>query len=172
MKISAELNYLRMAPRKVRLAADLLRGKRVPEAEYGLRFVARQARQPLVKLLRSAVANAKHDFRVTNEESLVISEITVNRGPALKRRRARAFGRAFPITKHSSHIKLVLETKEGVLPKKGLKKAAVDIVRPEDTKVKEQVVVPREERKFWKAKPKVATKTTEFVRRIFRRKAI
>lgn len=171
MKIVAELNYLRMAPRKVRVVADAIRGKRVPEAERALHFIARRAARPLAKLLKSAVANAKRNFRVSGEDLLAVSEVTVNEGPVLKRRRPRAFGRAFPIAKRTSHVRLVLEAKEAPL-RRGVRKPAIDVVQPADSRDSEKISKPREEREAFKARPKVATKTTEFVRRMFRRKAI
>src|SRR3989344_9147155 len=107
MDITAELNYLRIAPRKVRLAAGLMRGKRVDDVERELQFLTKRAADPLLKLLKSAVANATHNFNL-QKDNLYISKIMVDGGSPLKRTRPRAFGRAFPIKKRTSHIKLVL----------------------------------------------------------------
>lgn len=170
VKISAELNYLRMSPRKVRLIADAIRGKSVESAERSLRFLTRRAGRPVGKLLRSAVANAKHNFQITAPASLVVAEITVDEGPTLKRRRPRAMGRAFPIKKRTSHVRLVLEAK-GVAAAPKAKKANISIVRGED-KSSAEAGKPAAEREAFKVKPKIATKTTDFVRRMFRRKAI
>lgn len=111
MQIKAQLNYLRIAPRKMRLAADLIRGKKVPEARALLDFSLKKGARPLKKLLDSAVANAKNDFNVDKEENLFISKITVDEGPKLKRWRARARGRAMQIQKKTSHVTLALEQK-------------------------------------------------------------
>lgn len=113
IKVKAELNYLRIAPRKVRLVADLIRGKKVTEAESILDYTLKRAAKPLKKLLESAVANAEHNFHL-NKDDLYISTLQVNEGPKLKRWRARARGRAVQIQKKTSHITLILQkqTKE------------------------------------------------------------
>lgn len=172
MKISAELNYLRMSPRKVRAVAGAIRGKGVPAAERTLRFISRSASGPVLKLLKSAVANAKNNFQVVSPETLVVSEITVNEGPTLKRRRPRAMGRAFPIRKRSSHLRIVLESSGAVLKKKAPAKAVMGVLdaRGRIAEKEESKIGP--ERQAFRAKPKTATKTTDFVRRMFRRKAI
>ncbi|MFH1392462.1 MAG: 50S ribosomal protein L22 [bacterium] len=103
LQFKAQLNYLRISPRKVRLAADLIRGLNVSEAEQQLRFCAKRSAKPLLKLLKSAIANAK------NASDLYISEIRVNPGPTLKRWRARARGTAAMIRKRTSHIIIILE---------------------------------------------------------------
>lgn len=171
VKISAELNYLRMSPRKVRLIADVIRGKSVASAERSLRFLTRRASGPVRKLLKSAVANAKHNFQIIDPAALVVAEMTVDQGPSLKRRRPRAMGRAFPIKKRTSHVRLVLEAKGTAAPRK-VKKADINIVRDGEKSSAEKAGKPAAEREAFKAKPKVATKTTDFVRRMFRRKAI
>ena len=131
MKITANLNHLRMSPRKVRLVADFIRGMDVKEAETQLRFLTKRAAEPVLKLLNSAVANASHDFDI-EKDNLYISEIQINEGPTLKRWRARAMGRAAPIMKRTSHINLVLETKKGIKVKK--KKAEKpEVVKLDDT---------------------------------------
>lgn len=110
MEIKANLKYLRVSPRKVRLVADLMRGKSVVEAEAVLRFLKKRASQPLYKLLKSAVANAKHNFNA-EKENLKIKSIRVDQGPTLKRFMPRARGMAASIKKRSSHISLILEVR-------------------------------------------------------------
>ena len=100
-----------MAPRKVRLAADLIRGKSVEEAGLSLQFLTRYAAEPLKKLLKSAVANGKHNFNL-EKEKLFVKSIRVDKGPILKRSMPRARGMAFPIHKHTSHITIILSTKD------------------------------------------------------------
>ena len=107
-EIKAELNYLRIAPRKVRLAADMIRGKKAGEAKALLAFSIKKAARPLRKLLESAMANAKNDFNIEKPDELIIVKLTVDEGPKLKRWRARARGRAMQIQKKTSHITLVL----------------------------------------------------------------
>lgn len=108
MEVKAELNYLRIAPRKVRLVADLIRGKKVTEAKKILEFTTKKAAKPILKLLNSAISNAKHNFNL-KEENLFISKILVNEGPRLKRPFPRARGRVDIIQKKMSHVTIVLE---------------------------------------------------------------
>lgn len=107
----AKLNYLKIAPRKVRLIANLLKKRSAIEAEAELLYRPQRAAKPLLKLLRSAISNAIN--KDLNKEKLFISDIRVDQGPMLKRWMPRAQGRATPIHKKMSHIILVLEEKEG-----------------------------------------------------------
>lgn len=109
--IIAKLNRLRIAPRKVRLVADLIRGKDVKQAQAVLQFTIKKAAQPLAKLLDSAIANAKHNFKMA-EENLKIAKITVDQGRTLKRYRPVSRGRTATIQKKTSHVTLVLDSKE------------------------------------------------------------
>ena len=108
MQTTAKLQYIRIAPRKVRLVADRIRGKRVGEARLILRVTARSAAEPLQKLVKSAVVSARNNFQI-EESNLYIAKIAVDEGPKLKRFRPRARGRAYPIQKKTSHVTLVLE---------------------------------------------------------------
>jgi len=111
MEVKAHLRYLRMTPRKVRLVADLIRGKNVKEAKNILNFCKKKASIPLLKLLNSAVASAIHNFNL-KEENLYVAKILVNEGPRLKRVLPRARGRADILEKKMSHITIVLEKKK------------------------------------------------------------
>ncbi len=111
MEITARLQYMRLAPRKMRLGANLLKGMPVSHARRELMFLSKHAAEPLLKLLHSAVANAKHNFSV-GEEKLYVEQCLVNSGPVLKRTRPRAFGRAAMIRKRMSHVVLTLATIE------------------------------------------------------------
>ncbi|MEN9338439.1 MAG: ribosomal protein [Candidatus Parcubacteria bacterium] len=102
------LNY-RQAPRKTALIAALIRGKSVKEARIILDKLIKRGALPTLKLLNSAVANAKENKKISNVEDYTISTL-VNKGKVLKRSRPRAMGRAFPIHKHTSNI--VIELKE------------------------------------------------------------
>jgi len=106
MEITAIARYIKMSPRKVRLLADLVRGKQIAEALTQLTFSAKLAKNPLAKLLKSAITSA--EAKKMDREKLYIKRITVDGGPMLKRFRARAFGRAAPIRKRTSHITIVL----------------------------------------------------------------
>lgn len=179
MEIRSELNYLRIAPRKVRLVANVIRGRRVPEAERALNFLTRRAAGPIAKLLASAVANAKQNFQVSSPDELVVSRITVDGGPTLKRSRPRAFGRAFPIRKRTSHVTLILEGRGPGAGRRRRKKDDIALVKGEPAAAEGETRLPdRQARetpaKFeaLRAKPRVEKKPTAFVRRMFRRKAI
>jgi len=108
MAVIAKLRYLRIAPRKVRLVADLIRGKSVEEAQNILNFVPKRAAEPLFKLLKQGISNAKNNFQL-EEKNLYISKITVDEGPKSKRVFPRSRGRAEEIQKKTSHITLILD---------------------------------------------------------------
>ncbi len=114
----AILKYSRVAPRKVRLVVDLIRGKAVSEAVNILKFTRRSASGVLEKVLKSAVANAEN-LEIGDPDDLLVQEAFVDGGPVLKRFRARSMGRANPIKKRTSHITLVVGVKEkAVQPEK------------------------------------------------------
>ncbi len=116
--ITASLKNFRQSPRKVRLVANLVRGKSVVDALNILNFVSKKATHPLHGLVMSAVANAKNNFNL-EKEGLMVKEIRVDSGVVLKRSMPRARGSAFPIKKRTSHVLLVLAP----APEKKAKKA-------------------------------------------------
>lgn len=107
---SAQLNSYRQSPRKVRLVADAIRGKKVSQAKSILTFLTKRSTGPIHKLLNSALANAKN--MDVKEESLIVKYITVNQGDILYRRMPAAHGASHPIRKRMSKIKLVLAEKK------------------------------------------------------------
>jgi large subunit ribosomal protein L22 len=107
-EVKAELNNLRQSPRKVRLVTDLVKGKSAASALNQLEFADKKATQPIIKLIKSAIANAR--VKELSEESLYIKEIKVDGGAVMKRSRPAAFGRAHPIKKRTSHISIILTT--------------------------------------------------------------
>ena len=107
--MKAYLKNYRQSPRKVRLIADLVRGKSVEEAYQALEFLPKRAAGMFKKLLTSAVANAEHNFKVASKD-LKITAVTVTKGPTLKRFRPVARGRASRINKRMSIIELTLGT--------------------------------------------------------------
>lgn len=109
--VNASLRYLRIAPRKVRLVVDSIRGRNARLAERDLQFSTKLAAVSVLKLLRSAIANAEHNFHL-DPAKLYIKHIVANEGPTLKRYRPRAFGSAAVIRKRTSHVMLVLGTTE------------------------------------------------------------
>ncbi|CAM3582419.1 50S ribosomal protein L22 [Marinicrinis lubricantis] len=110
MQAKAHAKYVRIAPRKVKLVIDLIRGKAVGEAVSILRHTPKAASPVVEKLLNSAIANAEHNYSL-DPNNLVISEVYVNPGPIMKRFRPRAMGRASRINKRTSHITVVVSEK-------------------------------------------------------------
>jgi len=165
MSITVKLKHLRIAPRKVRLVADLIRGKTVEQAQTILNFTVKKPTTTLLKLLNSAAANAKHDFQL-DELNLYISKITVDEGPKLKRWRPRSRGQTAAIQKKTSHITLVLNEiekgKKKKIKKKKTEELKKEIVKEEKKKVKPKVKFQKEIKK-----PKIK----KGLKRVFRRKA-
>jgi len=143
MEVTAKLRFLRMSPHKVRLVANMVRGLPVDKAESQLEFSSKNAALPLKKLLLSAVANAENNNKLS-KENLFIKQIFVNEGPALKRWRPRAFGRASELKKRSSHITVIVEElKKGQLKKRTIKTKKDEIKKElakKSVKVKQEVV--------------------------------
>ncbi len=106
--MKATLSNYRQAPRKMALISELIRGKTVKEARIILNRLIKRGSLPMLKLLDSAVANAKENNKISNVEDYIVSTY-VNKGQVLKRWRPRAMGRAFPIHKHTSNIVIELK---------------------------------------------------------------
>jgi len=162
--VKAKLSYLRISPRKVRLIADLIRGKSVVRAEQILNFAVKRAAKDVLKLLKSAVASASHNFQL-EESNLYIAKITVDEGPKLKRWRPRARGSASEIQKKTAHITIMLDEIKKISAKKIEKIAEVK------KEIKVEKAVPKTEKPVFKPeleapKPKVK----KGFRRMFKRK--
>ena len=106
MVAKAHAKYLRISPRKVKIVADLIRGKSLAQATGILLTTPKAASEPLLKLLKSAAANAE------NNEKLYVSEVFATPGPIIKRIMPRAQGRAYRINKRTSHVTLAVAEKE------------------------------------------------------------
>jgi len=140
--ITVTLKNYRQSPRKVRLVADMVRGKKADDAMISLSFVPHKASDSIQKLLKSAIANATNNHGIKSDD-LFVKELRVDQGVTAYRFRPRARGRAFPIRKRSSHIILSLDSKEGVdLTKKVedkkevIKKVPAETTEPKETAVK------------------------------------
>ena len=107
MEVRTRLRFVRIAPRKARLVADLIRGKRSEEALNLLTFTKKAAAKIIIKLLKSAIANATQ--KKMDVDRLYVKQITVDQGPTMKRFQPRALGRATTIRKRTSHIHIVLD---------------------------------------------------------------
>jgi len=153
MEVKAKARFIRMSPQKVRLVVDLIRGKKVSQALDIAEFSNKWAKRPVIKLLQSAIANAKHNFNL-EESNLFIKEIRVDGGPMLKRWTPKAHGRATTVRKRTSHIEIVLgetvETKKIDDKKKVVKTEANDKKTVKDTptnkivkKVKKEEIIKK-----------------------------
>lgn len=173
MQYKFYLNNLRMAPRKVRLIADLIKRKPALEAEAQLKFQNKRAARPILKLLKSGIASAINNFSLS-ADNLYVLNIFVDEGQKLKRFRPRAFGRAGAIHKKTSHITLILEERVPIAKKskrKTIKKKITSelIETKKGGETAEKIIAPKRE------VPKVIKPKGKFegiTRKIFRRKAI
>ena len=161
-KATAKLNNLRVTPRKVRLVSGVLRGRSVNDALAQLQMMSWRSAPALTKLLKSAASNAKN--KNMSVDRLFIESITVDQGPMLKRFLPRAMGRATPIHKKMSHVKIVLGERETAEPRyfiheKLRVKKEKKLKEPDKSKFREEKVVGRE------VKPGI-------FKRLFGRKAI
>jgi large subunit ribosomal protein L22 len=110
VQVRAVAKYIRTSPRKMRLVADLIRGKSAQEAWNILEFTPKRATGPMKKCLESALANAQNNNDIP-PDSLVVHRVMVDEGPTLKRFMPRARGRASAIKKRTSHITIVVAPK-------------------------------------------------------------
>lgn len=126
MKVTAKLSNVRLTPRKARLVAGLIRGMRADQAAVQLGKTVKKSSGPMLKLLESAVANARNNFSL-DERHLFVSSVVVNEGRKLKRWMPRAHGRATPIWRRLSHVTIALEERKPEIaeePKTAKKKEA------------------------------------------------
>lgn len=124
-EIKAFARYIHVSPRKLRLVANLVRQTPVDVALEQLRFSSKNAALPISKAINSAVANAVHNFNL-NKDDLFVKAITIDQGPVFKRYAPRAQGRAFIERKRTSHINVVLESRE----RKNKNKRSIFSLRP------------------------------------------
>jgi large subunit ribosomal protein L22 len=106
MEARATAKYVRGSAQKIRLVADLIRGKKAAEALNILRFTKKRATTDVAKVLKSAIANAELKAEGTDVDKLVVSKAYVNEGPRLKRMRPAPMGRAYRIQRRISHISI------------------------------------------------------------------
>lgn len=111
MEAKAYLRNCRIAPRKVQIVLDLIRGQDLKKAQAILKYTTKAACEPVLKLVNSAAANAENNHAM-DKNSLYVAECFVTQGPTLKRIRPRAQGRAFRINKKTSHISITLKEAE------------------------------------------------------------
>ena len=111
MEAKAIARQVRIAPRKVRLVVDLIRGKNIGEAYSILKNTPKRSSLVVEKILKSAVANAEHNYQL-EQENLYVKEVFVGEGKTMKRMQPHAQGRAFQILKRTSHIYLTVAERE------------------------------------------------------------
>jgi large subunit ribosomal protein L22 len=175
MQVTAQLKNLRIAPRKVRLVSNLIKGLDVTAAKSQLDHLVKRSAKPISKLLDSAVANAANNFGLIRE-NLFIKDIIVNEGIKLKRFRPKGFGTVSPIQKKTSSIKVILEERVPGLKVSQPKKE--EVVKAEE---KFETEAPEKKTKVEaakKARPEVKKEIGKrgflgkIAKRFFRRKAI
>ncbi len=137
-EVKAFARHIHMSPRKLRLVANLIRKVPVDVALEQLRFSSRNAALPITKVINSAVANAVHNFNL-NKENLFVKSITVDGGPVFKRYAPRAQGRAFVERKRTSHINVILESREHQRAKR---KRSIFSLRPKTEEIVRKVNEP------------------------------
>lgn len=170
MRVTAKLNHLHMSPRKVRAVVGAVKRFTAVEALEKLRLIPRRSAQPLIKLLKSAIANAEHNFALS-AEGLKIAVFKVDGGPVLKRFRPGSKGRVSPIAKRTAHVTVVLEgDRRAVRP---VKETKADVIKTISAEEKEKVDIRPESKKSPILKGKApAPKGPGFVKRFFRRKSV
>lgn len=164
----AEVNYVRISPRKVKIVIDLIRNKPVGDALAILKHTPKAASEIVEKLLLSAIANAENNHGM-DVEKLYVAEIYSNAGPMLKRIRARAQGRAFRILKRTSHTTIILkerDAKEEVVTKVEETKAEV---KSEEKKPAAKKTASTEKKTT--AKKSITTKKTTTAKKTTAKKA-
>ena len=128
--MKAQLTNYRQSPRKVRLVASLVKGMQIAAADAELSFLAKRSADPIKKLIASAVANAKANFAV-KEENLYVKDVRVDKGVTMKRSMPRSHGMANRINKRSSHVLVTLEERA---PKEAKKVPAKSVRQAQDKK--------------------------------------
>ena len=168
MEAKAKLNHLRISPRKVRLVLDTVRGLKVVPAQAQLSMMHKNASEPILKLLNSVVANAENNFDL-KKENLYIKEVFAGDGPTLKRWMPRAFGRATPIRKRTSHISItVAEVVESKVKKDKKKETIKEAISQDEIK---QDKTGEDLKSDTKGSEENSGKTKGFAQKIFRRKS-
>ncbi len=168
MEVKAQLNGLRIAPRKVRAITNLLKGKDVVYVLNQMEFLMKRPVLPLIKLLNSAIANAENNFSMV-KGNLYIKEFLVDEGIKLKRYRPKAQGRSGEIQKKTSKVRLVLDERVAGLKRQAMEKKAQ----------KELKTIEKENDKPELKKPEIKTEigkksdtSGNMVKRLFRRKQV
>ena len=155
----AKLQYLKIAPRKVRLVINLIRGKKIEESQNILRFTQKKATLPLLKLLDQAFSNAVNSDPEIDKDNVFIKKIFVDEGPVAKRRFPRAKGKSDVIRKRTSHVTIILdEINKAVKDVTKSKKAKIVKDKKQVKKIKIDKKEVKKEKKSTKPKKAVSKK--------------
>lgn len=171
MQVKASLRHLHIAPRKVRLVANLVKGMDAQAALRELQHLPKRSSEPLFKLIKSALANARNNFQL-GDQAFIIKEMRVDGGPVYKRTMPRAFGKAAMIRKRTSHISLVLETKEAVEMTKDNRRKNTPVERDADMQDFKNDSGSKEKGKTQMGEKVKKTTNKGFTKKIFSRKTI
>jgi len=170
MQVTAKAKYIRMSPRKVRLVVNVIRGKTVDEAIDQLKFINKIAVKPIEKLIKSAAASAKHNNEI-EQNNLRITEIRVDEGPTLHRWKPRAYGRATPIRKRTSHISLILSEIEETAKKK-IKKTKLEApIKMDKRPTEDEGIEAKKDKKKTEEEKKAKEEKEEPVKKIIDQRA-
>ncbi len=172
MQVKAKAKYIRMSPRKVRLVAGVIRGLDVELALQKLAVMDKRAVRPIVKLAKSAIASAEHNYELL-KNNLFIEKIAVNDGPTYYRWMQKAFGRATPIRKRTSTVDIVLSEKAPSAIKKVAKKQSIKTATQEEVDgivEKDSKKLKKDEFKDVKHSDLKKTNSKSLIRKVFPRK--
>jgi len=164
-EVKAQLNGLRIAPRKVRAVTNLLKGKNVVYALNQMEFYMKKPVLPLIKLLNSAIANAENNFNMV-KENLYIKSFIVDEGIKLKRFMPKAQGRAGEIQKKTSKVRLILDERDPGLKRKASEKKSKEVQPQRSSEVEPRVKKPEVETELGKKRE------GSIAKRLFRRKQV
>ncbi|OGN02139.1 MAG: 50S ribosomal protein L22 [Candidatus Yanofskybacteria bacterium RIFCSPHIGHO2_01_FULL_43_42] len=177
-EVKAQLNNLRLAPRKVRAVSNLIKGKNVLDALAQLEALTKRSGSPVAKLIRSAMANAENNNNMV-KENLYIKSINVDEGVKLKRFKPKGFGRVSPIEKKTSRIRLVLAEKvpgmKRIATQEKLSSRAQAEGKVKEEKTEQVSLADKHETKKPEIKTELGRKENvlkSLGKRVFRRKAI
>ena len=167
-EVKAQLNNLRLAPRKVRAVSNLIKGKNALDAISQLEAMIKRPSSPVIKLLKSAIANAENTYNMV-KDNLYVKSIKVDEGVKLKRFKPKGFGRVSPIEKKTSHIKVILAERVA-----GLKRSPIE-KRVKEKEFGQTSESDKQEVKRPEIKTELGRKENvlkSLGKRVFRRKAI
>ncbi len=171
MDIHGQLRSIRISPRKVRLAAHTLKGLDATQARFQLNYLIKRSARPIMKLLDSVMANARHNFGLV-DSNLFVKNVIVDEGSKLKRYRPKGFGSSSPIEKKTSHVTIILSEKVPGLKADKVEKASADNAASDTIKTSDDSKSKTTRRKT-KTEDKSGKSSTGAVkRRLFQRKTV